>query len=145
MQTIDMSNISNTDDDPFAGVVSAICWAVRSTYHTTLKATPGQLVFGRDMIFNIKYEADWQLIREQKLARMKENNARENLRRIAHDYAIGDLVSLVKAEFSKAEPDREGPFEITRVHTNGTVTVRKGRIEKRLNIRQCTPWHAKSD
>ena len=145
MRTIDMSNISNTDDDPFAGVVSAICWAVRSTYHTTLKATPGQLVFGRDMIFNIKYEADWQLIREQKLARMKQNNARENLRRIAHDYAIGDLVSLVKAEFSKAEPDREGPFEITRVHTNGTVTVRKGRIEKRLNIRQCTPWHAKSD
>ena len=80
MRTIDMSNISNTDDDPFAGVVSAICWAVRSTYHTTLKATPGQLVFGRDMIFNIKYEADWQLIREQKLARMKKNNARENLR-----------------------------------------------------------------
>ena len=29
MQTIDMSNISNTDDDPFAGVVSAICWAVQ--------------------------------------------------------------------------------------------------------------------
>jgi len=50
MRTIDMTNISNTDDDPFAGVVSAICWAVRSTYHTTLKATPGQLVFSRDMI-----------------------------------------------------------------------------------------------
>lgn len=145
MRTIDMSNISNTDDDPFAGVVSAICWAVRSTYHTTLKATPGQLVFGRDMIFNIKHEADWQLIREQKLARIKENNARENLKRISHDYAVGDLVSLLKAEFSKAEPDREGPYEITRVHTNGTVTVRKGRVEKRLNIRQCTPWHAKSD
>ena len=61
MRTIDMPHVSNADDDPFAGVVSAICWAVRSTYHTTLKATPGQLVFGRDMIFNIKHEADWQL------------------------------------------------------------------------------------
>jgi hypothetical protein len=139
MRTIDMSNISKTDDEPFAG------WAVRSTYHTTLKATPGQLVFGRDMIFNIKHEANWQLIREQKLARIKENNARENLKRISHDYAVGDLVSLLKAEFSKAEPDREGPYEITCVHTNGTVMVRKGRVEKRLNIRQCTPWHAKSD
>ena len=97
------------------------------------------------MIFNIQHEADWQFIRERKLARMKENNARENSRRIEHDYAIGDLVSLVKAEYSKAEADREGPYTITRVHANGTVTVRKGRVEKRLNIRQCTPWHANSD
>ena len=145
MQTIDMTHITDDREDPFAGVVSAVCWAVRSTYHTTLKATPGQLVFGRDMIFNIEHQADWQLIREKKLKRMEENNARENSRRIPHDYAVGDLVSLVKAEFSKAEADREGPYEITRVHTNGTVTVRKGRVEKRLNIRQCTPWNAESD
>ena len=97
------------------------------------------------MIFNIKHEADWQLIRERKLARMKDNNARENSRRIEHDYSVGDLVSLVKAEFSKAEADREGPYQITRVNTNGTVTVRKGRVEKRLNIRQCTPWNAELD
>ena len=145
IRTIDMSHIDDDDEDPFAGVVSAVCWAIRSTYHTTLKATPGQLVFGRDMIFNIEHQADWQLIREKKLARMKDNNARENARRIEHDYAVGDLVSLVKAEFSKAEADREGPYEIIRVHTNGTVTVRKDRVEKRLNIRQCTPWYAKSD
>jgi hypothetical protein len=145
MRTIDMTHITNDEEDPFAGVVSAVCWAIRSTYHTTLKATPGQLVFGRDMIFNIEHQADWQFIREKKLKRMEENNARENSRRIPHDYAVGDLVSLVKAEFSKAEADREGPYEITRVHTNGTVTVRKGRVEKRLNIRQCTPWNAESD
>ena len=145
MRTIDMTSVNEEDEDPFAGIVSAVCWAVRSTYHTTLKATPGQLVFGRDMIFNIQYEADWQLIRERKLARMRDNNARENSRRIEHDYAVGDLVSLVKADFSKAEPDREGPYKITRVHTNGTVTVQKDRVEKRLNIRQCSPWHAESD
>ena len=145
MRTIDMTSVNEEDEDPFAGIVSAVCWAVRSTYHTTLKATPGQLVFGRDMIFNIQYEADWQLIRERKLARMRDNNARENSRRIEHDYAVGDLVSLVKADFSKAEPDREGPYKITRVHTNGTVTVQKDRVEKRLNIHQCSPWHAESD
>jgi len=35
--------------------------------------------------------------------------------------------SLAKAEISNAKPDREGPFEIIRVQTNGTVTVRKDR------------------
>ena len=35
--------------DPFAGVISAIGYAIRSTWHTTTRATPGQLAFGRDM------------------------------------------------------------------------------------------------
>jgi hypothetical protein len=33
--------------------------ANRSTYHTTLQATPCQLVFGRDMIHNIAFRANW--------------------------------------------------------------------------------------
>ncbi len=125
IRSIDMTNVSEGDDDPFAGIVSAVCWAIQSTYHTTLQATPGQLVFGRDMIFNIQHQADWQtqLSRERKLSRMKENNAKENSKRVEHDYAVGELVSLVKADFSKAETDREGPYTFTRVHMNGTVTV----------------------
>ena len=42
-------------DDPWAGILAATAFAIRNTYHTTLKATPGQLVFGRDLIFNTKY------------------------------------------------------------------------------------------
>jgi transposase InsO family protein len=38
-QTIDGS-------DPWSGILSAVAWAVHSTYHTTLQSTPGQLVFG---------------------------------------------------------------------------------------------------
>jgi transposase InsO family protein len=40
-------------EDPWKGVLAATAFAVRSTYHTTLRKTPGQLVFGHDMIFNI--------------------------------------------------------------------------------------------
>ena len=43
------------EQDPWAGILSVATFAICSTYHTTLKATPGQLVFGQDMIFNIKY------------------------------------------------------------------------------------------
>ena len=34
-------------------------WAICSTYHTILKALPGVAIFGRDMLFNIPYIADW--------------------------------------------------------------------------------------
>ena len=47
------NHITDEEEDPFTGVVSAVCWAaVRSTYHATLKAMPGQLlVFGREITF----------------------------------------------------------------------------------------------
>ena len=39
-------------------------WAVCSTYHTVLKASPGAAVFGRDVLFDIPYVADlkkWEI------------------------------------------------------------------------------------
>ncbi len=33
-------------------------WAIRSTYHTVLKASPGAAIFGRDMLFAIPFIAD---------------------------------------------------------------------------------------
>jgi transposase InsO family protein len=45
--------------DPFGEFLASIAWAIRSSYHRTLEATPAQLVFGRDMIFNIKTVVNW--------------------------------------------------------------------------------------
>ena len=52
------------EDDPWKGILSATAFAVRSTYHTTLKKSPGQLVFGRDMILNIKHTENWDFIKQ---------------------------------------------------------------------------------
>jgi hypothetical protein len=41
------------EEHPWKGILSATAFAVRSTFHTTLRSTAGQLVFGRYMIFNI--------------------------------------------------------------------------------------------
>jgi hypothetical protein len=38
-------------------------YATRATIHTTLKAAPMQLVFGRDAVLNTKFEADWKYIK----------------------------------------------------------------------------------
>ena len=82
------------EDDPWAGILSATAFAVRSTYHTTLQATPGQLVFGRDMILNIQHTANWKAIKDRKQQIIKKNNLRENRTRIPHTYRRGEKVLL---------------------------------------------------
>jgi hypothetical protein len=47
------------EEDYLIIFLQSTTWAVRSTYHTTLQATPCQLVFGRDMIHNIAFKVTW--------------------------------------------------------------------------------------
>jgi hypothetical protein len=54
------------EDDPWKVTLSATAFAVRSTFHTSLQSTPGQLVFGRDMIFNIQHISNWEFIKQRK-------------------------------------------------------------------------------
>ena len=41
-------------------VLTDAAWAICSTYHTVLKASPGATIVGRDMLFNIPFIADWK-------------------------------------------------------------------------------------
>jgi hypothetical protein len=50
-------------DDPWGGILAAVAFALRSTYHMTLQAMPGQLVFGRDMVLNVQHLTDWTAIK----------------------------------------------------------------------------------
>jgi hypothetical protein len=47
------------EKDPWEPFLSSTAHEIRSTFHTTLKATPLQLVFGRDMVLPIQIMADW--------------------------------------------------------------------------------------
>jgi len=38
--------------------IDALAWAIRSTCHTVLKASPGAAIFGQDMLFGIPFLAD---------------------------------------------------------------------------------------
>ena len=64
IRTFDVSNIVN--NNPLSGILAATIFAVHATYHTTLKASPFKLVFGRDAILNIKHVSDWEHIRQRK-------------------------------------------------------------------------------
>ncbi len=43
-----------------------VAWAIRSTYHRVLNASPGAAIFGRDMLFDIPFVADWHKIGERR-------------------------------------------------------------------------------
>jgi hypothetical protein len=60
---LDMANSVTPDDvDVF---LDNAAWAIRSTYHTVLKASPGAAIFGQDMLFDTPFVADWCKIGEQ--------------------------------------------------------------------------------
>jgi hypothetical protein len=61
-----MQNKTLNEEDPWSSFLAATAWAIRSTYHTTLHATSTQLLFGRDMILNIKFKSDGAMINAQK-------------------------------------------------------------------------------
>jgi hypothetical protein len=59
---IDMAESVTPDDvDVF---LDNTAWAICSTYHTVLKLSPGAAIFGRDMLFNTPFVADWHKIKE---------------------------------------------------------------------------------
>jgi hypothetical protein len=76
--------------------LSDAAWAVRSTYHTVLKASPGAAIFGRDMLFDIPFIADWQKIGQYRQRLTDLSNAHENEGRINYDYRVGQKVLLRK-------------------------------------------------
>ena len=61
-------------------------------YHHNIQDTPGQAVFGRDMIFNITSVIYWRVTATNKQREVEIDNVRENARRVTHGYAIYDLV-----------------------------------------------------
>ena len=118
--------------------LSDAAWAVRSTYHTVPKASPGAAIFGQDMLFDIPFIADWQKIGEHRQQLTDLNNARENKGRIDYDYKVGQKVLLRKEGILRNAESRwhKQPWLITSVHTNGTITVQCRNKIDLMNIRR---------
>ena len=131
------------EQDPWSGILAAIMFGVRATYHTTLEATPMQLVFQRDAILPIDYQPDWNKIQNNKRKRIELNNARENKSRIPHEYKVGDMILITRNKRSKhGEREKDGPYPIVQVNNNGTVRYDKGTYSDIINIRKCEPFQA---
>ena len=146
LRSFELTKRDLPDENTWEPFLSATAFAIRSTYHTTLQATPGQLVFGRDMILPLKFKADWAQIQLSKQKRIDESNQRENMKRIDHEYSRGDKVLLkVPGIIPKMELPRKGPYEIVRVYSNGMVDIQIGPVTQRVNIRRLNPYVGRSE
>ena len=138
IRTFDVSNIVN--NYPWSGILAATMFAVLATYHTTLQASPMQLVFGRDSILNIKHVFDWEHIQQLKQLQMNHNKKQENMRRNNHRYKVGDKILVECKKFFKHELEFMGPFPIMQINDNGTVRFQKGIINDTTNICKIKPF-----
>ena len=137
---LDMADsVATSDIDTFLTNAS---WAIRSTYHTVLKASPGAAIFGRDMLFDIPYIADWNKVGEHRQRQTDLNTTRENQKRVDYDYEVGGKVLIRKDGILRKSESRydSEPWTITSVHTNGTIRVTRGKKSERINIRRVTPF-----
>lgn len=128
--------------DPWSGVLAATMFALRATHHTTLQASPMQLVFGRDTILNLKFTANWQAIKEQKQSLISKNNQKENAKRIPYTYQVGDQVLVDEKPLSKYNPKYSGPFRVCAVNDNGTLRIKKHSYYDTINIRNVYPYNS---
>jgi hypothetical protein len=142
---LDMAKmVKPSDIDVF---LSDAAWAVCSSYHTVLKASPGAAIFGQDMLFDILFIADWRKIGEHRHRLTDLNNTCENEGRIDYDYKVGQKVLLRKEGILRNTESRwhTKSWLITSVHTNGTITVQRGNKIDRMNIRRVKPFEEDLD
>ena len=143
LRTIDFSNVTTQSNqhDVFEGVLSHAAFAIRATIHTSLNASPAQLIFGRDMILQSTFIANWRALQTTRNRRAIADNIRENRRRTEHHYNPGDLVLIIRdGTFGTLEVPTIGPFEVITEHANGTITIRRNNYFERINIRRIKPY-----
>ena len=126
--------------DPFGTILASVAWAVRASYNSSTQATPAQLVFGRDMMFNISSLVNWKALAMRKQKLVDNANLRENAKRIDYDYAVGQQVYVTSNGITrKLDRPKKGPFPIVQIYTNDTVCIRCGAVDERINIRRLEP------
>jgi hypothetical protein len=142
LRTFELEDRDLDAKDPFGSFLSAAAYAIRSTYHTVLVASPAELEFGRHMLLPVKFTADWQAIQAKRQRRIEDSNARENASRIEHEYKIGDLIMKARpGKLAKLRRKRDGPYAVTHVYTNGTLRIRKGVVAERISVRRVSPYY----
>ncbi len=137
---LDMAeSVKASDIDVF---LSDAAWAVCSTYHTKLKASPGAAIFGRDMLFDIPFIADRQKIGEHRQQLTDLNNTRENKGRIDYDYKGSQKVLVWKKGILRKSESiwHRKLWLITSVHTNQTIAVQHGNKLEQMNIQRVKPF-----
>jgi hypothetical protein len=121
--------------------LASAMYAVRATVHGSLRNSPGALAFQRDMLLDIPLIADLHAIQHRRQLKINSALQINNKRRIPFDYHVNQSVLIRDPDPRKLDPPYYGPFPITQVFTNGTVTVQvRPGVQERINLRRLKPF-----
>ena len=100
------------------------------------------MIFGRDILFDIPYLADWHKIGENRQKLTDKNTLRENKTRVDYDYKVNEKVLIAKdGILLKTESCYDNdPWTIVSVHTNGTIMVQCRNKSLQIIIPRVTPF-----
>ena len=102
--------------NPYGQILQDIC----ISYCTTTHVSPGQLVFVRDMLFNIPYTPDWDRIEERKKSLINKSNTSEDKSQVNNEYEVNDQILICREGIYR---NLEGPFlglyKTVQIYTNG--------------------------
>jgi hypothetical protein len=83
---LDMDKTITPDDvDVF---LDNAAWAIHSTYHTVLKASPGAAIFGLDMLFDILFISNWNKIGDYRQHQTDLNTELKNSKQVDYDLKL---------------------------------------------------------
>ena len=103
--------------------VRCTLYAVRCTVNKTYGLSPGSIAFHRDMLLPIPIISDAALLRQKRQNVIDKNVLNKNRRSKYYEYNVGDNIAILSYYRPGALDARAtGPFVITQIHTNGTVS-----------------------
>jgi hypothetical protein len=125
LRTADLDMADSVTPDDVDVFLDKAAWAICSTYHKVLKASPGAAIFRQDLLFDILFMADWCKLGEKRQSLTNCGNQRENAKRIYYSYKVGDKVLLINEGILRKAESTYGkePWTVTTVHTNGTIRI----------------------
>ena len=117
LHTRELDGTDIQETDTIKQFITDAAWAIHSTHHTLLGSTPAAAIFGRDLLFDIPYLADWNKIGQHRQILVDKANNHENKKQIYFEYAIVNKILIAKdGLLCKAETKYEGPYEIIQVY-----------------------------
>jgi hypothetical protein len=142
--TQDLDTVSAAQQE----LLMPVMWAINTTFHMTLKASPAQLAFSRDMILPTSFATNWYAINSRKQVQSQSAANAENHKCIPHEFCLNDKV-LIRRDIGnpylgKLAKPTQGPFKIIDVqqlHINGTVLIQRSPTSvERINIHRLLPF-----
>ena len=137
LRTFELEKCELNGEYPWTEFLSAAAFTIRSTYHTTLEATPFNSYSNETCSYQYtSKQTGVTRIKTKRQDGMNHNNECENSLRIRHDYKVGDKILLrIPGILRKLSVPQTGPFTVKRVYTNGTIRIKRGSIvTEQINI-----------